>query len=68
MATQTVQYTVCQKLRTSHGIFLLVIFMTTSLHIGYVSGFAVLALYPLAILNAYACLLLFVLGHLLFLP
>jgi len=42
--------------------------MMMSLQIRYASGFADLALYPLAILNAYACLLLLVLDHLLFLP
>jgi len=67
VATQTVQYTLCQKPGTRHRMFLLVLFMTTSLQIVYATGFADLALNPLAILNAYACLLLLVLDHLLLL-
>ena len=67
MATQTLQYTLCQKPGTRHGVFLLVRFTTASLGIGYASEFEDIEVYPIAILKAYACKLLLVLDHLLFL-
>jgi hypothetical protein len=40
--------------------------LETSLPRGYATGFTDLSAHPLAVLNAYACLLLLVLGRLLF--
>lgn len=56
-----------KKPGTRHGISLLLLFMTTSLQIVFATGFADLALNPLATLNAHACLLPLGLEHLLFL-
>jgi hypothetical protein len=67
VATQTLQYTLCQKRETRHWVFLLLLFITTLLRTGYAFGFRELVVYALDVLNARASLLLYVVARWLFL-